>query len=216
MQAVIRTGWVWLLAGIFSMAVTAPAWAKSETVALIEQASQQVFQTLREDPERTRNDPDFLYEVVEEIILPIIDFGGVSRLILARHWRTATPEQRERFVNAFRGMLVRTYALQMADHLDKDIRVLPNRSNQDERMAQVATEIVMGQGQSNLSVIYSLRPVDGEWKVFDLTVEGLSLVGNFRTNFGAEVERQGLDRLIARLEQGDESLIEDATEAARQ
>lgn len=216
MQAVIRTGWVWLLAVIFSMAVTAPAWAKSETVALIEQASQQVFQTLREDPERTRNDPDFLYEVVEEIILPIIDFEGVSRLILARHWRTATPEQRERFVNAFRGMLVRTYALQMADHLDKDIRVLPNRSNQDERMAQVATEIVMGQGQSNLSVIYSLRPVDGEWKVFDLTVEGLSLVGNFRTNFGAEVERQGLDRVIARLEQGDESLIEDATEAARQ
>ena len=216
MQAVIRTGWVWLLAGIFSMAVAAPAWAKSETVALIEQASQQVFQTLREDPERTRNDPDFLYEVVEEIILPIIDFEGVSRLILARHWRTATPHQRERFVNAFRGMLVRTYALQMADHLDKDIRVLPNRSNQDERMAQVATEIVMGQGQSNLSVIYSLRPVDGEWKVFDLTVEGLSLVGNFRTNFGAEVERQGLDRLIARLEQGDESLIEDATEAARQ
>ena len=216
MQVVIKTGWVWLLAGMLSMAVTTSAWAKNETVALIEHASQQVFETLREDPERTRNDSEFLYGVVEEIILPIMDFEGVSRLILARHWRSATPEQRERFVNAFRGMLVRTYTLQMADHLDKDIRVLSHRSHQDERMAQVATEIVMGQGQSNVSVIYSLRPVDGEWKVFDLTVEGLSLVGNFRTNFGAEIERQGLDRLIARLEQGDESLIEDATEAARQ
>ncbi|MCG5500666.1 MlaC/ttg2D family ABC transporter substrate-binding protein [Ectothiorhodospira lacustris] len=183
-----------------------------DPVKLVEQTSAQVLNKLRKDPERTRNDPDFLYGLVDDIILPILDFQGMSRLILARHWRTATPEQRERFVDAFQNTLMRTYTLQMAEHMDKDIRVLPHRSRQDERMASVATEIVMGQGRSNIPVIYSLRPVDGEWKVFDLTVEGLSFVTNFRTNFGAEVERHGLDALIERLEAGDESLIEEAVQ----
>ena len=216
MLKLLRTTAVLLLAGLLVGMMPSTLWAKSESVRLVEETAQRLMSTLREDPERTRNDPDFLYETVETILLPMIDFEGVSRLILARHWRTATPEQRERFVDAFRGMLVRTYTLQMADHLDKDIRVLPHRSNEDERMAQVFTEIVMGRGQSNVSVIYSLRPVDGEWKVFDLTVEGLSLVGNFRTNFGAEIERQGLDRLIVRLEQGDESLMPETPETSAQ
>ncbi|SEQ26469.1 phospholipid transport system substrate-binding protein [Ectothiorhodospira magna] len=187
--------------------------APQDPVKLVEQTSAQVLNKLREDPERTRNDPEFLYALVDDIILPVVDVQGMSRLILARHWRTATPEQRERFTTAFQNMLMRTYTLQMAEHMDKDIRVLPHRSRQDDRMASVATEIVMGQGRSNIPVIYSLRPVDGQWKIFDLTVEGLSFVTNFRTNFGAEVERHGLDALIERLEAGDESLIEEAVQA---
>ncbi|WP_040404824.1 phospholipid-binding protein MlaC [Ectothiorhodospira sp. PHS-1] len=186
--------------------------APQDPVRLVEQTSAQVLYKLREDPERTRNDPEFLHALVDDIILPVVDVQGMSRLILARHWRTATLEQRERFTTAFQNMLMRTYTLQMAEHMDKDIRVLPHRSRQDDRMASVATEIVMGQGRSNIPVIYSLRPVDGEWKIFDLTVEGLSFVTNFRTNFGAEVERHGLDALIERLEAGDESLIEEAVQ----
>lgn len=188
---------------------------EQDPVALVETTAQSVLDALRKDPERTDKDPDFLFGLVEEIILPVVDFTGFSRLILGRHWRTAEPAQRDRFVNAFRNMLVRTYTLQMAEHKDKEIRVLRHRSIQDERMATVSTEILMGQGRPNLSVVYSLRPVDGAWKVFDLTVEGLSLVTNFRTNFGAEIDRNGLDALIERLEQGDESLIEDVVEASQ-
>lgn len=198
-----------------SVSVANASLPEQDPVDLVTRTADEVLEKLREDPERTREDPEFLFELVDDIILPLIDWQGMSRLILARHWRTAESEQRERFVKAFRGMLVRTYTQQMAEHMDKDIRVLPHRSFTDERMASVASEIVMGQGQSNISVNYSLRPVDGEWKVFDLTVEGLSFVTNFRTNFGAEVDRHGLDALITRLEEGDESLIEDAVEAGQ-
>ncbi|ANB01350.1 phospholipid-binding protein MlaC [Ectothiorhodospira sp. BSL-9] len=198
-----------------SVSVAHASLPDKDPVDLVRNTADEVLQKLREDPERTREDPEFLFELVDDIILPLIDWQGMSRLILARHWRTAEPEQRERFVKAFRTMLVRTYTLQMAEHMDKDIRVLPHRSFTDDRMASVASEIVMGRGQSNISVNYSLRPVDGEWKVFDLTVEGLSFVTNFRTNFGAEVDRHGLEALIERLEAGDESLIEEAVEAGQ-
>ncbi|WP_242467012.1 MlaC/ttg2D family ABC transporter substrate-binding protein [Ectothiorhodospira shaposhnikovii] len=211
MNAIVRLTFTACL--VLALSLVPVVAATQDPVKLVEQTSTQVLNMLREDPERTRNDPDFIYGLVDDIILPVVDVQGMSRLILARHWRTATPVQRERFTNAFQSMLMRTYALQMAEHMDKDIRVLPHRSRQDERMASVATEIVMGQGRSNIPVIYSLRPVDGEWKVFDLTVEGLSFVTNFRTNFGAEVDRHGLESLIERLEAGDESLIEDAVQA---
>lgn len=200
-----------LLLGMCIPALAA-AMPERDPVDLVETTADRVLSELREDPERTRENPEFLFDLVDEIILPLIDFEGMSRLILARHWRTATPEQRERFTEAFRDMLVRTYTRQMAEHMDKDIRVLPHRSFRDERMALVATEVVMGQGESNIPVTYRLRPVDGEWKVFDLEVEGLSFVTNFRTAFGAEVEKEGLDALIRRLEEGDEALVEEAVE----
>ncbi|MFP4244054.1 MAG: phospholipid-binding protein MlaC [Ectothiorhodospira sp.] len=201
-----------LILGFCSTAMAASA-PDQDPVDLVESTADRVLSELREDPERTREDPEFLYDLVDEIILPMIDFQGMSRLILARHWRTATPEQREAFTDAFRDMLVRTYTQQMAEHMDKEIRVLSNRSFQDDRMAAVATEIVMGEGESNIPVTYRLRPVDGQWKVFDLEVEGLSFITNFRTTFGAEVEKEGLDALIRRLEQGDESIVEEAVEA---
>ena len=77
-------------------------------------------------------------------------------------------------------------------------------------MAVVATEVVMGSGQSNIQVNYRLRPVNGDWKVFDVEAEGLSFVGNFRTRFNEEINRDGLDALIERLEDGDQELIEEA------
>mgnify|MGYP006273147829 CR=1 FL=1 len=207
----LKTLFAALLLGLCIPAL-ATAMPDRDPVDLVETTADRVLSELREDPERSRENPEFLYDLVDEIILPLIDFEGMSRLILARHWRTATPEQRERFTEAFRDTLVRTYTRQMAEHMDKDIRVLPHRSFQDERMASVATEIVMGQGESNIPVTYRLRPVDGTWKVFDLEVEGLSFITNFRTVFGSEVEKEGLDALIRRLEEGDKALVEQAVE----
>ena len=81
-------------------------------------------------------------------------------------------------------------------------------------MAVVATEIEVGRGQPNIVVNYRLRPVDGVWKVFDVEAEGLSFVGNFRTTFNTEIGRDGLDALIARLEAGDRSLIDEVIDDA--
>ncbi|MFN2349104.1 MAG: phospholipid-binding protein MlaC [Thioalkalivibrio sp.] len=176
------------------------------------ESANRVLEMLRENSERLKTDETFVYSLVEQEILPAVDFQGMSRLILARHWRTASPEQRERFVQAFTNTMVRAYAGQLAEHADKRIIVNERRSRVDGERATVATEIVVGQGRPNVPVTYSLRIVDDRWKAYDLTVEGLSLVTNFRTNFNNEIERGGLEDLIQRLEKGDRELVRQAVE----
>lgn len=197
---------LWLL---LLLALPGAAQAESPT-EIIKQSIDEVYEELRANEQRAQDDPDFVIGVIEDKILPGVDVEGMSRLVLARHWRDATSEQRERFTEAFKNTLLQAYGVQLADHLDKDIRVIERRSRQDDRMAVVATEIVMGSGQSNLQVNYRLRPVNGEWKVFDVEAEGLSFVGNFRTRFNEEINRNGLDTLIERLEDGDRELVDDA------
>jgi phospholipid transport system substrate-binding protein len=192
---------------------TAPLHA-AEPVELVEGAINRVLETLRAEEARAAAEPEFVLAVIESEIMPLVDFDGMSRLILARHWRDASAEQRERFTEAFRNTLLQTYGVRLGDYLDHSVVLIPRRSRQDERMAVVATEIEIGRGQPNVVVNYRLRPVEGQWRVFDVEAEGLSFVGNFRTQFNTEITRNGLDALIGRLEAGDRSLIEEAIDEA--
>jgi phospholipid transport system substrate-binding protein len=186
----------------------------AEPVELVEGAINRVLETLRAEEARAAAEPEFVLEVIETEIMPLVDFDGMARLILARHWRDASPEQRERFTEAFRNTLLQTYGVRLGDYLDHRVVVIQRRSRQDDRMAVVATEIEIGRGQPNVVVNYRLRPVEGEWRVFDVEAEGLSFVGNFRTQFNTEISRNGLDALIGRLEAGDRSLIEEVIDEA--
>ena len=197
----------------FLLLFAAPLQA-AEPVELVEKAINGVMETLRADEARAAAEPEFVLGVIEREIMPLIDLDGMARLILARHWRDASAEQRERFTQAFRDTLLQSYGLRLADYLDRRVVVIPRRSRQDERMAVVATEIEAGRGQPNIVVNYRLRPVEGDWRVFDVEAEGLSFVGNFRTSFNTEIGRHGLDALIERLEAGDRSLIEEAIDEA--
>jgi phospholipid transport system substrate-binding protein len=186
----------------------------SEPVELVEGAINRVLETLRAEEALAAAEPEFVLGVIETEIMPLVDFDGMARLILARHWREASPQQRERFTEAFRNTLLQTYGVRLGDYLDHRVVVIQRRSRQDDRMAVVATEIEIGRGQPNVVVNYRLRPVEGEWRVFDVEAEGLSFVGNFRTQFNTEISRNGLDALIGRLEAGDRSLIEEIIDEA--
>ena len=216
MLSKLRIQWLLLLvAGLWFLAVLsvgAQAQAPSPEQK-IETAMQQLLTTLRADPERARAEPAFVLQAIEQEIVPLLDIEGMSRLVLARHWRDATPEQQQRFTRAFYDTLLHSYGVRLADYLDHEVIMVPRRSRQDERMAVVATEVVVGRGQPNLMINYRLRPVDGEWKVFDVEAEGLSFVGNFRTSFNEVINQVGLDALIARLEAGDRELLEQGMDA---
>ncbi|WP_018869847.1 phospholipid-binding protein MlaC [Thioalkalivibrio sp. ALgr3] len=207
-----RTAPAWLAAAALLLATLAPAAQAESPVQMMERSVNEVYEVLRENQERAQEEPEFVIEVLRERVLPHVDVDGMARLVLARHWRDASDEQRSRFTEAFTTTLLQVYGVQLADHLDKEVRIIERRSREDDRMAVVASEIVMGSGQSNLQVNYRLRPVDGEWKVFDVEAEGLSFVGNFRSRFGDEISRNGLEELIVRLEDGDEELIEEAVD----
>lgn len=146
-----------------------------------------------------RTDPTGLYELVENTLLPHFDTPYAAQLVLGQHWRNATAEQRKRFVEAFYKSLLYTYGDAMVDFTGDRLKVFPTRVAPEDTRATVRTEIKRSNG-TKVPVNYSLRKVDGQWKAWDVVIEGISYVKSYREDYGAEVSQKGLDAVIQRLE----------------
>ena len=146
-----------------------------------------------------RKDPTGLYKLVGETLLPHFDTPYSAQLVLGKHWRTATAEQRKRFVEAFYNSLLYTYGDAMVDFTADRLRVLPTKVDDTTDKATVRTEIKRSNG-TKVQVNYSLRKVNGQWKAWDVVIDGISYVKSYREDYGAEVDQKGLDAVIARLE----------------
>jgi phospholipid transport system substrate-binding protein len=146
-----------------------------------------------------RKDPTGLYALVESTLLPHFDTPYAAQLVLGQHWRTATPEQRKRFVDAFYKSLLYTYGDAMVDFTGDRLKVLPTKVAPTDERATVRTEIKRSNG-TKVGVNYSLRKVNGEWKAWDVVIDGISYVKSYREDYGAEVQQKGLDAVITRLE----------------
>ena len=189
------------LAGLVLALVVAKALADGTgPEEAVRDRADRVMAVLHERGAELETDPKALYALVDELILPLIDFEAMAKLTLGKHWRDASPEQRDRFVGEYRTLLVRTYTKSLLEVRDKSITYLPNRNDPKSDYATVATEVQRGGGQPNLPVTYSLRKVGGHWLVYDVTIEGLSLVKNYRTSFSSEIDQVGLTAFLDRLE----------------
>lgn len=146
-----------------------------------------------------RKDPAKLDALVERILLPNFDIDHAARLVLGKHWRTATPQQRQRFIDAFYGSLMSNYGDALLEFTGDRIKVLPTPVAADATSAVVRTEVKRSNGQK-IPVNYSLRKTESGWKAWDVVIEGISYVKSFREDFGAEIEAKGLDAVIQRLE----------------
>jgi phospholipid transport system substrate-binding protein len=146
-----------------------------------------------------RKDPTGLYELVEQTLLPNFDTPYAAQLVLGPHWRNATPEQRKRFVDAFYKSLLYTYGDAMVDFTADRLKVLPTKITDADTKATVRTEIKRSNG-TKVPVNYTMRKVNGQWKAWDVVIEGISYVKSYREDYGAEVQQKGLDAVIARLE----------------
>lgn len=148
--------------------------------------------------------------LVDQIINPHIDFERVSVLVLGQHWRTATPEQKTKFKKEFRMLLVRTYTTAFTEYSDWKIRYLPLETDgSDKKRTTVKTEILQSGGQP-VAVNYRMINSGADWKVFDVLIEGISLLQNYRTSFASEIEQTGsLDKLIAHLEQRNATALKE-------
>jgi phospholipid transport system substrate-binding protein len=146
-----------------------------------------------------RKDPTGLYKLVGETLLPHFDTPYSAQLVLGKHWRTATADQRKRFVEAFYNSLLYTYGDAMVDFTADRLRVLPTKVDDATDKATVRTEIKRSNG-TKVQVNYSLRKVNGQWKAWDVVIDGISYVKSYREDYGAEVDQKGLDAVIARLE----------------
>ncbi len=167
---------------------------------IIEETSTKVLKVLNEERERLRADPALINDLIKETIVPILDLVSMGKLILGRYWKQASEEQRSGFVLEFKDMLIRIYAKAMLDFGHARVKVLPDHDKQKGKYHTVQTELDIGSGKTPLQVAYVFRNnKQNEWKVFDLSVDGLSLVKNFRTSFNQEIKETSLDALIMRL-----------------
>ncbi len=137
--------------------------------------------------------------LVANVLLPNFDTEYAARLVLGQTWRTATPEQRKRFVDAFYHSLLHNYGAALVDFSADRFVILPYRGDPGDSMATVRTEVKRSSGEK-VPVNFSLRKTDGAWKAWDVVIEGISYVKSFRTDFGAEIQQKGLDEVITRLE----------------
>ena len=167
---------------------------------IVEDTSATILKTINEENEELREDPTLINALINETVIPIIDLDSMGKLILGKHWKKASESQRTGFITEFKDMLIRTYAKSLVDYGHAKINVLPTREKEQGKYYTVQSELDVGSGKAPLQVAYIFRKnKQDEWKVFDLAVDGLSLVKNFRTSFGQEIKETSLDALIARL-----------------
>lgn len=166
---------------------------------IMQTASARLLSALEADRDSYRKDVRKLTELVETELLPHFDTEYTARLVLGKHWRDASPAQRNRFIKAFYHSLLGKYGTAVAGFTSDRLKVLPFQGDLASGRATVRTEIQLGDG-TLVPVNYSLRATPGGWKAWDVTIEGISYVKNFRNDIGAEVGQRGLEAVIARLE----------------
>jgi phospholipid transport system substrate-binding protein len=149
-----------------------------------------------------RADPTKLDALVANVLLPYFDTEYAARLVLGQTWRTATPDQRKRFVDGFYHSLLHNYGAALVDFTGDRFKVLPYRGDPGDTQATVRTEVKKSDG-SVVPVNFSLHQTDGGWKAWDVVIDGISYVKSFRTDIGSEVQQKGLDEVIERLERED-------------
>jgi len=161
--------------------------------------SNHILKQLELNKARLNNDPAALSALVRKEILPFIDFDAMAKLTLGKHWRTATPAQQTRFVNAYKNMLVRSYAKQMLNYAGATMRPKFSSANKKPGYVTVRTMVVPKSGAA-VAATYEVRNKTGSWKAYNVEIAGVNMVTNFRTNFSREVSAKGLNALISRLE----------------
>jgi phospholipid transport system substrate-binding protein len=161
--------------------------------------STRLFAALEGNRAAIRRNPEAVFPVVDQIVFPHFDVDYATQLVLAQHWRAATPGQRQRFVAAFYHALLRTYGSALADATADRLRVLPFRGDLSAPQATVRTEITRSSG-TVVPVEYRLHRTAEGWKAFDVIIEGISYVRNYRADLDAEISAKGLDAVINRIE----------------
>ena len=166
---------------------------------LIKTSSDRMLKALKENKATIEKNPSFVYGLVDKILLPNFDFSKMSKLALGKNWRKASKAQRERFIGEFRLLLVRTYSIAMLEFTDGDIAFLPFRDDLAKKKVKVKMEIARPSGPTIPMALSMYLNKQKKWMVYDVKIDGISLVTNYRSSFAKEIRNDGIDKLIDNL-----------------
>jgi phospholipid transport system substrate-binding protein len=191
-----------LMAMLFGAACAAPALAAADQTPqqIVQSIADQLGQAIQGHQDELRQNPEQMIKIIDGIVLPHFDMDYASLLVLGRHAREATPAQRVAFARAFYNALTHRYAEGLVAYTRGSVKVLPAQGSLDQRRTIVRTQVLLTSGK-NLSVDYAFRKTaSGEWKAYDVIIEGISYITNYRNQVDAEIQKEGIDGLIKRLQ----------------
>jgi phospholipid transport system substrate-binding protein len=186
---------------------SAPAQAAQTPAQIVQGIADQLATAIEGHRAELKQNRDKLISVIDEVFLPHFDIDYASILVLGRHAREATPAQRERFAKAFYNSITHRYAEGLLNYTRGRVKVLPFNGDLNDKRTVVRTQVVLDDGKL-LSIDYAFRKSrSGDWKAYDVIIEGISYVTNYRNQVDAEINKSGVDALINSLEtQGDKAI----------
>ena len=189
------------------LAALAPALASAQETpdALVKRTTDEVLAIIKADKEVQAGNMSKVVALAEQKVLPHFDFTRMTRLAVGRNWAQATDAQKEALTKEFRTLLVRTYSTSLSQYRNQTIEVKPTRVGAQDKDAVVKTAVIQ-QGGPQIPIDYAMEKTDsGEWKVYDVVIDGASLVTTYRGTFNDQIQKGGIDGLIKTLQERNRS-----------
>jgi phospholipid transport system substrate-binding protein len=190
---------------LYAQAPAAPASAAQSGPGpsdVVKAAAEGMLHDLDADRAEYRKDPAKISALVDKYLLPNFDVETSARAVLGVHWRTATPEQRKRFVDAFYHSLLANYGAVLSEFTSDKLKIYPTNVDSGADRATVRTDVKRDNGD-RIAVNYSMRKTPQGWKAVDVNIDGISYVKSYHDDFDAQIDQQGMDAVISRLEKGE-------------
>jgi phospholipid transport system substrate-binding protein len=193
-----------LLAILLTALVPALAAAQESPDALVKRVTDEVLTIIKSDKDLQAGNPNKVAQLAEAKVLPHFDFERMTRLAVGRNWREASDAQKQALVKEFRTLLVRTYSNSLTAYRNQTIEVKPTKLAAADTEATVRTQVIQPGGPS-IPIDYSMQKADGGWKVFDVVIDGVSLVTTYRGSFSEQIQKGGVDGLVKALAERNRS-----------
>lgn len=179
--------------------------ADDSPIPMLENTANQIISVLKENKSKLKSDHSIINTAVRQYLLPNVDVTGMSRSVLGRQvWSSATPAERSEFEAKFTQLVIRTYASPLSEYSDEKVKFLPQRNASNGRFTRVNSMILRSSGQ-NIPLSYSLVSINGQWKIYDLSVEGVSLLQSFHNQFSQVLKNSTMRELINKLDKKEKA-----------
>jgi phospholipid transport system substrate-binding protein len=178
--------------------------------AVVKETSDGVINRIESQRSALEANPEQVYDLVNELVIPHFDFVSMSKWVLGKNWKSASESQRTEFIGQFKTLLVRTYARALLEYSGQEVKYFPVEQKPESNLAVVKTELT-STGSQPFPVAYRMHQANEEWKVVDVAVDGVSLVSTYRGSFAAQIKKEGFDSLIKKLADKNEKLAKNLT-----
>lgn len=181
------------------------AFAKEAPDQILNRVTQEMIQALRRHDAELKENPELIYKIVNKIIVPYIDWAAMSGWVVGRNaWASASESQRSAFIEEFKTLLIHTYASTLRAYNNQVVDYLPIRGGVEGKSRVLVSSLIKEPGRQPIRVTYRMADKGDTWKVYDISIEGVSLLKGFQSQFANEIQQGGIDKLLQRLRKHNE------------